>query len=392
MNSTRPIYFLFCLFWSCSSSDDTQPSPVQGPEEAPVLSEISINSANGDRLDVVVPETTQLSLTGRDQFGDFIGVDGMVTWSADNENVSVDSEGLVTAQTVGSSIISASAEGLSADITINTWDSSAPRTEIYVSEVGNDRNGPHRILRYDVSGNYREVYISSGLSRPQDIVFLEDQGIVLVSNLQSNNILSFDIETGRAVGTFATGLAGPTRIDIGPDDLLYVLPWNGGLVRRYELDGTFVDNFTDQGVNNAIGMAWDRQGNYYVSSFNNGSNGFVRKFNANGENQGLFVNSNLTGPTDIWFDNSGNLLVNDWSGNGVKKFDRNGNFVEVFIVGVTQPEGVAILDNGNILIGASGTSSIKMFDSKGNFLEDIVLSNSGGLITPNAVVVRKVNQ
>ena len=52
----------------------------------------------------------------------------------------------------------------------------------------------------------------------------------------------------------------------------------------------------------------------------------VRKFDTNGVDQGLFINSGLSGPTNIWFDSNGDMLVADWSGGAVRRFDSNGNF------------------------------------------------------------------
>lgn len=373
--------FLIGTLAGCGS-DDAEP---------PVLTDLSISSTNGSRLDVFSEETTQVSVTGIDQFGNSIGIRETVNWSTNNGNVSIDSDGLVTALAVGLSVITAEVEGLENTYNITVWDSSTPRTDIFVSDVGANRNGPHQILRYDSEGNFGEVFIGSGLSKPQDIVFLEDRDIVLVSNLSGNNITKHDISTGESKGVFASGLNGPTRIDIGPDDLLYVIQWNGGPVKRYNLDGTFIDDFTSSSINEAIGMAWDSGGNLYVSSFNNGSNGFVKKFDRFGNDQGFFVNSNLSGPTDIWF-KSGDLYVSDWSGNRVQKFDSDGSFISTFISNVSQPEGVDFLDNGDILIGASGSSSVKRYDANGNFIEDIVSSGAASLQTTNAVVLRKVNQ
>ena len=43
------------------------------------------------------------------------------------------------------------------------------------------------------------------------------------------------------------------------------------------------------------------------------------------------------------------------------------------------------------MIGNGATSSVKMFDCDGNYIEDFIPGGSGGLITPNAVVIREVN-
>ena len=59
---------------------------------------------------------------------------------------------------------------------------------------------------------------------------------------------------------------------------------------RYKLDGTFVDEFTNIGVSQSIGLDWDSQGNLYVASFNQQR---VREFDSNGTHLGGFINSDL---------------------------------------------------------------------------------------------------
>jgi len=261
--------------------------------------------------------------------------------------------------------------------------------EIYVSDAGNFSNPPWKILKFDEDGQNPETYIDTLLAWPQDIVFLEDQQVVLISNLNSGRITKYNIFDGEYVGDFATGISGPTRMKIGEDSLLYVLQWSGtGKVKRYQLDGTFVDDFTSVGVPQSIGIDWDGDGNLYVSSYS-GDN--VRKFDQNGNDQGIFVSSNLAGPTNIWFDNNGDLLVVDYNGTAVKRYNSSGNYLNDFITGLGSAEGVGFFPNGNILIGNGATSSVKMFDSNGNYIEDLIPSGSGGLMTPNAVVIRQSN-
>ncbi len=260
--------------------------------------------------------------------------------------------------------------------------------DIYVSDAGDFSNVDlYKVYKYDENGENPEVFIDEELDWPQDIIFLEDQGIVLISNLNTNKITKYDAEQGTYLGDFATGISGPTRMKIGADSLLYVLQWSGnGLVKRYELDGTFVDDYTDEGVIQSIGIDWDSEGNLYVSSYG-ASN--VQKFDTNGGDQGHFINSFLQGPTNIWFDETGDLYACNWNGTTVKRFDSNGNFEADFITGLLNPEGVAIYPNGNILIGNGGTGAVKLFDEDGNFIEDFIESGTGGLLFPNAVVLRE---
>ncbi len=260
--------------------------------------------------------------------------------------------------------------------------------EIYVSDAGNFTSPPWKILKFDENGENPETFIDTVLSWPQDILFLEDQQVVLISNLNTGRITKYNSTSGEFIGDFATGIAGPTRLKIGTDSLLYVLQWSGnGKVLRYELDGTFFDEFTDVGVTQSIGIDWDDEGNLYVSSYGAAS---VRKFDTSGTDLGIFVNSNLAGPTNIWFDVNGDLLVIDYNGTAVKRFDSTGTFLSNFITGLGSAEGVDFFPNGNILIGNGATSSVKMFDSNGSYIEDFIPSGSGNLLRPNAVVIREV--
>ncbi|MCB9295785.1 MAG: hypothetical protein H6559_22065 [Lewinellaceae bacterium] len=260
--------------------------------------------------------------------------------------------------------------------------------EVYVSDAAGFTTGPWKILKFDQNGENGEVFTDQELAWPQDIVFLDHRNSVIVSNLNTNKITEYNAETGEYIGDFATGIGGPTRMKVGQDSLLYVLQWSGnGRVLRYDLDGNFVDAFTDANVSNSIGLDWDIHGNLYVSSYNSR---YVQQFSSTGENMGRFVNSNLSGPTNIWFDEEGNLLVVDYLGGAVKKFDAAGNYLGIFMNNLQFAEGVDFFPNGDILIGEGQTSSVKRYDSEGNFIEAFIPGGTLGLMTPNAVVLREL--
>jgi hypothetical protein len=264
----------------------------------------------------------------------------------------------------------------------------AQELEIYVSDAGNFQNPPWQILKFDENGKNPEVFITQELAWPQDILFLEAQDQVLVSNLNSGRIDRYDIETGNFVGIFADNISGPTRMKVGPDGLLYVLQWSGlGRVLRYRLDGSFEDEFTQVGVSQAIGLDWDAGGRLYVSSYNGGT---VRRFDTDGADMGLFIAANLAGPTNIEFTAAGDLLVSDYNVGAIKIFGPDAVYKGIFIGGLGSPEGIAQLPEGDLLIGNGGTSAVKRFTTAGVFVEDFVASGAGGLMTPNAVVVRRV--
>jgi len=263
---------------------------------------------------------------------------------------------------------------------------SAQNYSVYVSDAGNFEHPPWQILKFDADGSNGQVLISQNLAWPQDIFFLENENTMLVSNLNSGHITKFNANTGAYLGEFATGIGGPTRMQLGPDSLLYVLQWFGnGKVRRYSLAGAFVGEFTATGVSNSIGMDWDTAGNLYVSSYNGK---YVRKFSPTGADLGNFISANLAGPTNIWFAENGDLLVVDYLGNSVKRFDSAGNYKGVFIAGLPQGEGVAFLPNGHILLGVGGSSSVREYNAAGTLIGNLVPPATLGLKTPNAVVWR----
>lgn len=259
---------------------------------------------------------------------------------------------------------------------------------IYVCDTGNFANPPWQILKYDQNGENPEVFIDDNLNWPQDILFLEDQGVVLISNLGSGKITKHDASTGAYIEDFANVAGGPTRIKIGPDGMLYVLQWGttNNKVKRFDLDGTFVDDFTSVSVPRSIGLDWDSSGNLYVVSWNQAT---VSKFDPSGEFMNVFADSSeLVGPTNIWVDAANDVYVIDWTAGVVHTYGPDGSYVGGIISGLSQPEGVAFYPDGRFLIGDGGTASVKLYGVDNTFIDDIVPSGLGGLIQPNAVVLR----
>lgn len=253
--------------------------------------------------------------------------------------------------------------------------------------------GTNSVKYYDENGTYLGDFVSpggGGLSTTEDILFHPD-GTVLVTGYGNTAIKRYNGSTGASMGDFSTGysLASPSKMSIGPDSLIYVTQWSASQnkVARFDLQGNFVDEFTDTGAPNGLGHVWDAEGNFYIALFGTGQNGTVNKFDTAGNYVGQFVNSAvLQGPTSIWWDSNGDMLVEDWTVGNVLRYDSAGNYVGVFINGLSQPEGVAFTPDGNILMGDWGLDVLHSFDSLGVSLGNFASGN--GLTDPNSVKVR----
>lgn len=256
---------------------------------------------------------------------------------------------------------------------------------VYASDRANNA-----VNKYDVNGNFLEVFIpsnSGGLSNPQDLVFHPD-GTVLISGFFNNTILRYDLETGDYLGPFSNGypIQGATRMELR-DDLIYVLQWNSNYqVIRFDLDGNFVDEYTNIGVFQSIGIDWDADNNLYVSSYGNGTSGNVQRYDENGDLQEIFGETNqIQGATNIWFTDNGDLWAMDYNGNRIMRFDSDGNHIDDVITGVANPEGFAYLPDGNLLVSERGADKITLFDPAGNNLGR--WDNGGNLSQPNFIRV-----
>ena len=265
---------------------------------------------------------------------------------------------------------------------------------IYVSDAGGFNVEPWQVLRYDEDGSNPQVFIDNqffvdnSVGWPQDILFLEDQEVVLISCLVGGRITKHNATTGAYLEDFATVAGGPTRMKIGADGYIYVLQWSNtdNKVLRFEQDGTFVDEFTSVGVSQSIGLDWDSDGYLYVSSYGGSS---VRMFDTEGMDMGLFIDSELGGPTNIHFNDQGELIVLDWSQANVERFAANGDYLGEWTNGINQVEGLDVHpDTGNYFLGAGALGRIDEFTPDGTFVQTVVESGSGGLIQPNAVIFR----
>ncbi|MCB0458033.1 MAG: hypothetical protein KDC91_09845, partial [Flavobacteriaceae bacterium] len=249
------------------------------------------------------------------------------------------------------------------------------------------------INTYEVDGTFIEEFIaqnSGGLVSPQDIV-LHPDGYLLVTGSENPQIKKYDLETGNYLGEWSDpsfNLGRPSKMTIGPDNLLYVTQWGmtapTAKIVRFDLEGTYLGPFTPIAPT-GLGHLWDDDGNFYLAVFGvNTNEGDIRKYDTNGTFIEAFIDSSvLENPTYIWWGDNNDMFVQDFTQGKVLHYDSDGNYIEDYITGLLNPEGFEFLPNGNLLIAERTGNQIREFDSNGNLLGR--WDNGGTLASPNFI-------
>lgn len=240
------------------------------------------------------------------------------------------------------------------------------------------------------TGAYLGDFVKSGaggLNATQEVLFGMD-GHLLVSGRGNKHILKFDRDTGDFLGNFTSGydLDNPTKMTLGPDNLLYISQWGlqkKKVVRFNFATGAFVDEFTEIDLNEGCGHAWGATGNLYVASFGSAD---VRKFDPQGKFLGVFTEAGrLQGAVNLWFGESGDLFVVDWTLGAVLRFDgQTGSFKSNFITGMQNTEGFIFGPDSSLYLCDWSRNTVNRYDRSGRFLG--VFANSGDMRAPNSVV------
>lgn len=255
----------------------------------------------------------------------------------------------------------------------------------------------HSVKLYDfATGSFIKDIVMPGsgnLSLPQEVV-LHPDGFLLVTGRGNTAIKKYDSVTGAYLGNFTSGytLDNPTKTTIWQDSLLYVSQWGASQnkVVRFDLKtGVFVDEFTGTGVPNGCGHAWDAAGNLLVAQYGNGANGRVMKFDTNGVLTGTFIPSGvLKGPVNLWFGNTGELIVADWTLGQVLRFNgTTGAYIGPLVTGLANVEGYAFDSQDRLYLCDWTGNKVFRYDFSANTLSTYI--QSGGLVAPNSIVIQE---
>ncbi len=121
---------------------------------------------------------------------------------------------------------------------------------------------------------------------------------LIVAQPVTHNVLRFDGQTGAPKGVFIAagtgGLNSPAQMILGPDGKLYIADSVANIIKRFDLDGYFNDNFTPAGYLSApVSLKFGPDGKLYVLC--SGTVRQIHRFNgATGAHEGIAVDTTAT--------------------------------------------------------------------------------------------------
>ncbi len=163
------------------------------------------------------------------------------------------------------------------------------------------------------------------------------------------------------------GLNGPTGTAIAPDGSIAVGSYFTDSVKFFHADGTYLGNLRHAGTEDPMCVAYDRAGNLFVGSRNNG-NGRVSVF----DDQLQFVRYIGQGlmtphPLDLAFSSEEILFVT--TPGTILEFDHDGNHFDSWTHPGLDPQGMAFDDEGRLFVSNADAHEIFVFDAMGNVVD-----------------------
>lgn len=257
-------------------------------------------------------------------------------------------------------------------------------------------NFGNQVIRYDDDGNFIRFEVASGaggLDGANGMAVVGNE--LLVSSQNTGSILRFDATTGSSLGTFASGIGGPTQL-LETGSGLLTGSFTGTAVSSFGTDGTSLGDFTSGGSLDGIAsFVFGANGDLYVGDFNGGE---VEVFDGTtGQFQNTFATGLGGGITGLIFDDADNLWLSSLFSNEVIQLDSSGNELTRFSTGgpgsgiqgdgtfpsdiVFNPDG-----SGELLIALTGDGGVFRFDTNGNNLGEFTTGDGGSLLVPGEIL------
>jgi streptogramin lyase len=265
-----------------------------------------------------------------------------------------------------------------------------PSGNVYVADEGNSRVqklGPSPTFTWTAN-----VPVGTGNGQvefPFDVT-TDGTGNVYVADTYNNRVQKFNSSLtyqqtyGTGQGSGSGQLNQPEGVAVDGSGAVYVADANnlreqiffaGGTVKALY---TSTNDATDPLFNGADGMAVAPNGNIWIADYFNSrvvqvtpAGTVVKKLGRNnGDGPAGSGPGQLSGPTTVAVDGSGNVYVADRNNGRIDKFDSVGNFLQSFSAQGT-PEGVAVDSTGNIYASNTFSCRVVELDSTGALMRTL---------------------
>lgn len=231
------------------------------------------------------------------------------------------------------------------------------------------------VRRYSDQGDFISDFVApgaGGLVAPSGLVFGPDGNLYVADNTL-NQILRFSAN-GTFMDVFAADplLNGPTDLVFRGDDLFVGL-WNntgftGGVARVDGITGSVETVFGTGAFRRTHAITFGADGNLYTSNFD------MRRIRVFNPETGVLIRdfgsaSTLGRPMGITFDQDGNLIVNNWSGDVRLIDETDGSLLSTLVSGLNNTQWNAFAPDGTLIIDNFNDQSLGRYDVNGSFIE-----------------------
>ena len=255
-------------------------------------------------------------------------------------------------------------------------------------------------------GKARYLGSLDNVERPLGVA-VSDDGTVYVSESTGERMIRVFNRDGDEIAALAppgtnSRARVPLYVAISPKNEIYVSDRFNRAIYIWAADGSFTGTFQPQSVPaedwHPMGVAFDRQGNLYVSDVTPGKHrvmvfdtaGTLKlQFGKEGKEVGDFWY-----PNGLAVDGDGRIYVADGDNGRLQVFDAEGSLLYIIPRGfakgdLSMPRGVALDGDDHLLVADTTANAVKVYDISGDrpdFISDIGADN-GQLRYPNGVAV-----
>ena len=232
---------------------------------------------------------------------------------------------------------------------------------------------------YKITPEGQVSTFASGLGGVWDLVFGPD-GYLYVTEHDFNGVSKIAPDGTVTSIVDCNGLVGAADVTYGPDGLLYFLSVDNYMVARLDAQGqmTVVANGLNLASGEARGpaLAFNAAGELFVAE--PAPFGPNRVSKISGDTATIFA-PNLTGPSGLAFDASGDLYVSQGPLGDVLRFSPDGTRYP-FVNGLNQPMGLAFGPDGLLYVAEIGGDQVSQIGATGTVTPFVTLAEPIDLV------------